>query len=108
MRKVLGNTTIAISHDKSLGLKIYIIAILFSSLSIFIQSIPITTADNFESALLLSHSKFVYLTSLFFIPYSIMQLPGGILFDKYGLKYILPSAIFITTLIRLAWLKLIG
>ncbi|MBX9597814.1 MAG: MFS transporter [Burkholderiales bacterium] len=104
MRKVLGNTTIAISHDKSLGLKIYIIAILFSSLSIFIQSIPITTADNFESALLLSHSKFVYLTSLFFIPYSIMQLPGGILFDKYGLKYILPSAIFITSIgIVLYW-----
>jgi MFS family permease len=104
MRAALKNTTTQNNQDKSLGLKIYITAILFSSLSIFIQAIPITTAPNFESALSLSHTKFVYLTSLFFIPYSIMQLPGGILFDKYGLKYILPSAIFLTSIgIILYW-----
>lgn len=78
------------------GVMLYIIAITFAALAIFLQVVPIETASHFESKFVINSSKFVYLSSLFFIPYSFMQLPGGILFDKYGLKYILPACILIT------------
>lgn len=80
-----------------IGLKLYIIALLFTTLSIFLQVIPIDSAKHFQDKLLISSSDFVYLSSLFFISYSMMQLPGGILFDKYGLKYVLPISIIIAS-----------
>ncbi len=84
------------NNQRLTGVMLYVIAITFAALTIFLQVVPIETASYFQSKFVISSSKFVYLSSLFFIPYSFMQLPGGMLFDKYGLKYILPVCIGVT------------
>ncbi len=81
-----------------LGYKLYILALLFASLAFFFQIVPINTSDYFEVALGLSQSQIVNLTSLYFISYAVLQIPGGIFFDKFGLKIVLPISILITTL----------
>ena len=86
------------NNELHLGYKLYIIALLFSSLAMFFQVLPLDTSMYFQQSLGLDASSVVNLTSLYFISYAILQIPGGILFDKYGLKYVLPLSIFITTL----------
>ncbi len=81
-----------------LGYKLYILALLFASLSFFFQVVPINTSDYFEATLGISQSRVVNLTSLYFISYAALQIPGGIFFDKFGLKIVLPISIAITTL----------
>ena len=81
-----------------LGYKLYILAMLFASLAIFFQVLPINTSDHFEATLGISQSQVVNLTSLYFISYAALQIPGGIFFDKFGLKMVLPISIAITTL----------
>ncbi len=83
-------------NQYSIGIKIYIITLLFTALSIFLQLVPLDTSNHFQEGLLISSCDFIYLSSLFFVSYSIMQLPGGLLLDKYGIKYILPISITIT------------
>src|SRR6185437_2488672 len=52
----------------------------------------------------LHSSTFIYLTSVFFISYSIMQVPGGIFLDKYGIRKILPIFIGLTSIgVMLFW-----
>jgi MFS family permease len=80
-----------------IGYKLYILALLFASLAIFCQVLPLNTSEYFQQHLGLSSSNVVNLTSLYFITYAMMQIPGGILFDKYGLKYVLPLSIAIAT-----------
>ena len=79
-------------------IQIYMIALIFTALSIFIQILPLGTSTYFEKSLFLDSTTFVYLTSAFFITYSIMQIPGGIFFDRYGIKIILPLFLCITSL----------
>jgi MFS family permease len=81
-----------------LGYKLYILALLFASLAFFFQVVPINTSDYFEANLGISQSQVVNLTSLYFISYAALQIPGGIFFDKFGLKMVLPISIAITTL----------
>ena len=85
------------NSELRLGYKLYILAMLFASLAIFFQVLPITTSEHFEVKLGLSASNVVNLTSLYFITYAIMQIPSGILFDKYGLKFVLPVSLAIMT-----------
>lgn len=75
---------------------LYSIALLFAALSIFLQLLPLSTSQHFEDTLSLSTTGVVNLTSLFFVTYAIMQIPGGILLDKYGVRYILPIGLFST------------
>lgn len=79
-------------------LQIFIIATVFTALAVFIQVLPISTSTHFEKFLSIGPSRFVYLTSIFFISYSILQLPGGIFLDRYGIKIILPIFIGLTTI----------
>ena len=84
------------NNELRLGYKLYIVALLFSSLAMFFQVLPLDTSAYFQQTLGISASKVINLTSLYFVTYAIMQIPGGILFDKFGLKYVLPLSIFIT------------
>ncbi len=81
-----------------LGYKLYVLALLFALLSFFFQVVPINTSDYFEATLGLSQNQVVNLTSLYFISYAALQIPGGVFFDKFGLKLVLPISIAITTL----------
>ena len=72
--------------NNTLGYELYIITLLFTVLSVFLQSIPIETAEHFKLLLQIDSTQFVNLGALFFTTYSLMQIPGGMLFDKYGLR----------------------
>lgn len=92
------------NKNKSLGIQIYLITLIFSSLSIFLQLLPLEASKYFEQTLSISSTNFVFLGSLFFITYSLLQVPAGVLFDRFGIKYVLPSAIMVTTLgIAIFW-----
>jgi len=81
----------------SIKISLYIITLFFTLLSLFCQVAPLEGYDYFYQVISVSSpSDFVYLVSTFFITYSIMQLPGGILLDKYGVKFVVPIALFIT------------
>src|SRR6185437_9192489 len=87
-----------------IGIKIFIVTIMFTALSLFLQVLPLSTAPYFEKTLFLHSSTFIYLTSVFFISYSIMQVPGGIFLDKYGIRKILPIFIGLTSIgVMLFW-----
>ncbi len=77
---------------------LYVITSLFSCLSIFLQVMPISTSKHFQDSLDLTSSEVVYITSIFFVTYALMQIPSGVLLDKYGLRYVLPVGIFITVI----------
>ena len=97
------------SQGTYIGLQLYIITLLFTALSIFLQILPLSTSEYFEQSLAINSSTFVYLTSAFFITYSVMQLPGGVFFDRYGIKIILPAFICITAFgIILYWFSYSG
>ncbi|MCX8514599.1 MAG: MFS transporter [Burkholderiales bacterium] len=80
------------------GLILYLIALCFTALCLFIQVLPINTAEHFQRILALSPNQVIKLTSVFFIFYSILQIPGGIIFDRFGIKIILPAALLLTTI----------
>lgn len=78
------------------GYALYIIALFFTALNLFLQVLPMNTSEYFQEHLSLTANQVVSLTSIFFIFYSGMQIPAGLIFDKYGLKVILPLALFLT------------
>lgn len=75
---------------------LYAVALGFTALNLFLQVLPINTSNYFEQHLGLSAGEIINLNSIFFIFYALMQIPGGIIFDKFGLKIILPLALFLT------------
>ncbi len=90
--------------SRGIGIKLYIIGVLFATLCIFLQILPIETSRHFQTILAVNSAQFVNYSSLFFILYALMQIPGGMLFDKYGVKYVLPISLFITIIgIALYW-----
>ena len=77
---------------------LYFIALVFAGLSFFLQVLPVNTAEHFQQTLSLSPAKVIQLTSLYLIAYAIMQIPIGIIFDKFGVKWVLPFGLFLTGL----------
>lgn len=77
---------------------LYIIALLYATLFSFLEIMPINSAEHFGQILQISQSEFVKLAAIFFIFYAILQVPNGLIFDKYGLKTILPLGILITAI----------
>lgn len=75
---------------------LYFIAVLFAALAIFLQVIAISTESYLTAHLAISSKRFVELTSIFLIVYSALQIPDGILFDKFGVRLMLPISIFLT------------
>lgn len=77
---------------------LYLLSMAFSMFAIFLQMIPLQTAPYFQSTLNIDLTDFIFYASLFFVSYSILQIPSGVLFDKYGLKVILPTFIILTSI----------
>ena len=72
------------------------VALMFASLSVFLQVSPASTSGYIEQTLLLKQDEIVNISGLYFLVYAILQIPNGIAFDKYGLKYFLPLGLFLT------------
>ncbi|MCX7117024.1 MAG: MFS transporter [Legionellales bacterium] len=83
---------------KSPGVSLYVISILFTCFAFFQQTLPINASDHFQMDFGISAQSFVYVSSLFFISYALMQLPGGLLLDRYGIPSVLPLGIAFATL----------
>ena len=83
-------------NNKYTSYSLYFIALLFAALAVFMQLLPLATTEHLEHSLALNTTQIVNLTSLFFVSYAIMQIPGGVLLDKLGIKYVLPTGIFLT------------
>ena len=79
-----------------IGVKLYLISLIFALISIFNQSLPLSTAEHFEIVLDIPSTSLIYLTSAFFITYSIMQIPGGLVLDTIGSRVVLPTGILIS------------
>ena len=89
------------------GSILFIIGVSFAALSAFLQVAPETTAEHFMTTLTISNATVVELTSLYFLSYAIMQIPIGILFDRFGIRYLLPLGILIVMLGSLLhWLNI--
>jgi MFS family permease len=78
------------------GIKLYLIALIFALIAIFNQSLPLGTSQHFEITLSIPSTSLIYLTSAFFVTYSIMQIPGGLVLDTAGSKIVLPTGILIS------------
>ena len=77
---------------------LYFIALIFAGLSFFLQVLPVNTASHFEHTLSLSPARVITLASMYLIAYAIMQIPIGIIFDRFGIKWVLPVGLFLTGL----------
>lgn len=75
---------------------IFIIASLFAGLSIFLQVVPMSMYPHIKSVFHISSSDFADLTALYFISYALLQIPIGILLDKYGVQKLLPIGVCLT------------
>ncbi|MCF6808328.1 MFS transporter [Thiotrichales bacterium 19S9-12] len=73
----------------------FIIALLFSGFSIFLQVSPVTTGDYYTNIINEPLVQVVRYTSLYFVAYAVLQVPVGILLDKYGISFLLPLGILI-------------
>lgn len=78
--------------------QLYCFALIYAALSIFLQVVPMETSKHFQIILNLDHNSFVNLASLFFITYSFMQIPGGVVFDRYGAKLVMPIGVGVACL----------
>ncbi len=75
---------------------LFSITILYVCLSCFYQVSPTSTVGYFHTAMGLSTKSVAYISALYFISYALMQIPNGILIDRFGIPYVLPIGIFIT------------
>lgn len=77
---------------------VFIICLLFVILAFFLQVSPATNASYMERVLKLTHENSINISAIYFLPFVLLQIPNGIFFDKYGIKYLLPIGISIVIL----------
>lgn len=86
------------SNINNVRILFFIISAIFAMLNIFLQVLPITANDYLQVFLNRDASQIAYVSSLFLVSYAILQIPSGVLIDHYGIKRVLPIAIFITAI----------
>ncbi|MCF6764986.1 MFS transporter [Thiotrichales bacterium 19S3-7] len=74
----------------------FIVAVLFSGFSLFLQVSPISTSGYYSEIIGEPLEDIVHYTSLYFVAYAILQIPVGISLDKLGVYLLLPLGLFIT------------
>ncbi len=77
---------------------IWFLAILFYFYEFFMAVMPGTISVNIIQDMDISAEQFAMMGSAFFLIYSFMQIPVGILYDRYGVKLFLTIACGICTL----------
>jgi MFS family permease len=77
---------------------IWSLAILFYFFEFSIRIMPATISENIIQDLAISPAQFAIFGSAYYIIYSIMQIPVGILYDRYGVRLFLTIACAICTI----------
>ena len=72
-----------------LGLFIWALASLFFLYEFFLQVFQSTVASQIMQELHIDASSYAIMTAAYFLPYSLMQIPVGILADKFGAHLLL-------------------
>ena len=74
---------------------LFLVALIFSMMASFLEVSPEVSSDYYQKFCALTNAEIAELASLFFISYAVMQIPNGIILDRYGIKLILPLSILI-------------
>src|SRR5690606_24445090 len=77
---------------------VWILAILFFFYEFFIRIVPATISGTIINDMQISASEFAIFGSAYYITYSLMQIPVGILYDRYGVRLFLTLACMICTI----------
>ncbi len=86
-----------------LGFSIWIIASLFFLYEFFLRTFLGTVADQVITQLHLTPERFALLGVAYFISYGVMQLPVGILVDRFGVKLVMLVAVLICSVATFAF-----
>lgn len=81
-----------------LGIVSYIIAALFLLYEMAVQVSPSVMVPQLMSELHISSATLGFMASAYFWSYTIMQIPVGLLFDRFPAKYLLMVAILLASL----------
>jgi predicted MFS family arabinose efflux permease len=93
----MSNTTSTRSFSW-VGLVSYIIAALFLLYEMAVQVSPSVMVPQLMSELHISSATLGFMASTYFWSYTIMQIPVGLLYDRFPAKYLLMVAIMLATL----------
>ncbi len=77
---------------------IWFLAILFYFYEFSMAMMPATISGNIINDMQISAEQFAMMGSAFFLTYSLMQLPVGIIYDRYGVRLFLTLACGVCTL----------
>lgn len=77
------------------SLLIWSLAITFFFYEFFLRVLPATLASNIINSMDFSFEQFAMLGSAYYITYSLMQIPVGLLLDKVPVKLLVVSACFL-------------
>jgi MFS family permease len=87
-----------------LGICVWAIAIVFFLYEYFLRVLPATDAKNIIASLDISLEEFSLVGSAYYITYAIMQIPVGVLLDRFSVKTLMTVACAICTL-GMVWLS---
>jgi len=82
----------------ALGIWVCILATLFFVYEYFLRTFLGTIVYQLSAALHFNSQHLSLIDVAFFIPYNAMQIPAGILLDRYGVRFCLAGAIVLTAL----------
>ena len=71
---------------------ICLIATLNYSFDFFIRAAPGVMAEDLKNAFNIGYAKIGWLSSAYFISYTIIQIPAGVILDKYNRKVVISIA----------------
>ena len=83
---------------RPLGLFIWFLAALFFLYEFFLRVFVATIADEVIEALSINAQELALITSAYYLTYSFMQVPVGILVDRFGSRLLLTIAVFLAAL----------
>lgn len=81
--------------SRNIKIQIFIIALLFTMVSGFLQVAPCVNSDFILPHIDINENLFLKIVTLFFLSYAILQIPCGFLLDSRGFRKILPISIFL-------------
>ena len=80
------------------GLTIWFTSLLFYVFECFLRVFPNTISDNLMNAFHINAEEYSYIGSFYFISYALMQIPIGLLINKFGVRKLLILASFTCSL----------
>ena len=95
------NTESYLPNKKSMIFMAWIICLVVTldySYDFFIRAAPGVMAESLKDAFKINSAQIGWLSSAYFISYTIMQIPAGIILDKYNRKYVIGGATLLCVL----------